>query len=434
MVKKVAIVGAGPCGLLLAHYLLCRDEKYKVDIYERRSNPRVVDFSKARTFPITLNERGMKALSKIEGLVNGLKDISVEITATIFHQKNGKKRITPRKKPLISLDRSKLVILLLDNLTQKYDDRRLNIHFDCKCSEVDFSSKTVNLTKLTTQENLTVNYDLLIGADGSRSAVRKHFLDTELFEFQQKYVPNDYKSIYLPEPDEKSGSWLKAGQIHSWRNDDGSIIVLLKQADRTISGTILFFRKQSQLACVSTTEELIKYFQDNFPEIGKLMSVSAAEDFLKKPISKILTIRCNRYHQGDSVLLIGDAAHGVSSSIGQGCNAALEDAMLFDQLLEEYSDNIAVAIEQFTIRRQDDAHALVELGDYAFPLSKELFIEFIFREMVGKILHRIFPQIFPPVLTELVFESAIPYSEILNSYQGWISKVKKSNEKFLANL
>ena len=37
MVNKVVIVGAGPSGLLLAHYLLRRGDKYQVDIYERRN-------------------------------------------------------------------------------------------------------------------------------------------------------------------------------------------------------------------------------------------------------------------------------------------------------------------------------------------------------------------------------------------------------------
>jgi hypothetical protein len=32
---------------------------------------------------------------------------------------------------------------------------------------------------------------------------------------------------------------------------------------------------------------------------------------------------------------------------------------------------------------------------------------------------------FSPSLSELVFESSVPYSKILDSYQGWISKVKK---------
>lgn len=97
MVKKVAIVGAGPSGLLLAHYLLRRGDRYKIDIYDRRSDPRRVPFSTSRTFPISLNERGMSALRNIEGLEEAIEAISVKMTGTIFHQKNGTQRLTPRK-------------------------------------------------------------------------------------------------------------------------------------------------------------------------------------------------------------------------------------------------------------------------------------------------------------------------------------------------
>lgn len=147
-----------------------------------------------------------------------------------------------------------------------------------------------------------------------------------------------------------------------------------------------------------------------------------------------LSIRCSRYHRDDSVLILGDAAHSVSPSLGQGCNAALEDVTIVDKLLDEYADDWATAIAQFSVRRKADAHALVELGDYSFPSSPKLFIEFMVREQLAKTLHQLFPDHFAPSLTDLVFESSVPYSEILHSYRGWIAKVKKSNQQFLEAL
>ena len=37
--QTIVIIGAGPTGLLLAHYLLARGQ-YRVEIYERRADPR----------------------------------------------------------------------------------------------------------------------------------------------------------------------------------------------------------------------------------------------------------------------------------------------------------------------------------------------------------------------------------------------------------
>ncbi len=427
MVKKVVIVGAGPSGVLLAHYLLRRDDKYQIDIYERRNDPRIVEFSKSRTFPITLNERGMSALRKIPGVEEAVKSISVEITGSFTHQKNGRTRFRRRSQPLFALDRTNLVIPLLQTLIQKYDNSRLNIQFDCKCASVDLAAKKARFE--TEAADFTVDYDFLIGADGARSAVRETFLATEGFECEQEYIHNDYKSIFLP-----ASSHLKLGNVHAWSIEDGSAVLLLHKPDGTMLGAIRFPHKKNKIAGLASKEEVVKFFHENFPEVGQLMPEEEAEAFCSRPVSSVLTVRCNRYHYGDSVLLIGDAAHAVSPSIGQGCNSALEDVMILDNLLDEYSDNWADAIEQFTIRRQPDAHALMELSNNSFPLSRGLLIEFLLRESFAKLMHKLFPKRFSPSLFELVFDSTIPYTEILNSHQGWISKVKKSNQKFLAAL
>lgn len=439
MVEKVVIVGAGPRGVLLAHYLLKRGDQYQVELYDRLSDPRVVEFSQARTYPISLTERAMSALDQVPGVESAVRAISLEINGTIFHQQNGKTRITPRKKPLVTLDRTNLVIVLLQELTEKYGSSRLKLHFNHSCTEVDFAAKTITFqTAATPSElgdtNLTVNYDLLIGADGARSVVRSHFLNTELFEFEQKYLPNDYKSFSLPCPNQSSKISLEEGKIHSWGSKDGTFVLLLYQRDGSMSGVVLFPRRRNPVADLATPEAVLQFFRDRFPKLGQLMPVSEAEVFLKRSPSRILTIRCNRYHHGDSVLIIGDAAHSVSASIGQGCNASLEDVTILDKLLDEYVDDWASAIAEFTVRRKADAHALVELGEHTFPYSRQLFAEFMIREQFSKILHQLFPDRFAPSLLEMIFESSVSYSEILQRYEGWVKKVKKSNQQFLKAL
>jgi kynurenine 3-monooxygenase len=355
------------------------------------------------------------------------------------HLKNGKTQLRPRQKPLFALDRTNLATALLEKLTEKYDSRRLNVHFNAKCTQVDFAANTVSFQKVAEAASedvpmeLSVEYDFLIGADGARSVVRENFLGTEGFECAQRYVSSDYKSLFLPQPDTRLGMELKSGYIHGWRRNDGMVVLLLHQLDGAMSGVIHFPRDENQIVGLSTKQEVLEFFHKNFPEVGKLMPEAEAEAFLKRPISMVLTVRCNRYHHGDRVLLIGDAAHAVSPAIGQGCNAALEDVVVLDNLLDEYSDDWAKAIEQFTIRRQPDAHALTELSDNAFPSSTNLFIEFMLREALAKLMHKVFPKHFLPSLFQLISETTVPYSEILNLHQGWIAKVKKSNEKSLTN-
>ncbi|QDL10331.1 FAD-dependent monooxygenase [Brasilonema octagenarum UFV-E1] len=440
MIKRVVIVGAGPSGVLLAHYLLRRDEQYNVEIYERRSDPQTVPFSSARTFPLVLNQRGMTALSKVEGILAAIKAVSLESTGSLVHQKKGKTQFLPRKKPILILDRRRLVVTLLKMLTQQYSSDlrkaqqrsyRLKIHFDHQCKQVDFEAKTVTFenTAVNSIGEVTVGYDLLIGADGARSRVREQFLSTNQFELEKKYVPSAYKSIFLPA---ESAASLKAGYIHTWRSSDGIFATLVHDIDGLINGTVNFPRENNPIVNFSTKEQVWQFFREYLPEIAELLPESEVEAFLNRPISTILTIRCNRYHHGDSVLLIGDAAHATSPSLGQGCNASLEDVAFFDQLLDEYPNDIGEVLKQFTLRRKPDAHALVELSDYTFPLSsKLLFLELFIRLRTAQFMHQLFPRYFSPSLLQLLSETTIPYSEILNSHKGWISKVKQANEKFL---
>ncbi len=433
MVEKIVIIGAGPSGVLLAHYLLRRSDHYQIDLYDRLGDPRALEFSNVRTYPITLTERGMSAIAPIEGLEAAVRAISLETNGTVFHQQNGKTLVTSRKKSLLTLDRTHLVITLLQQLMAKYDQSRINLHFGHVCTDVNFADQSVAFQSKaqpskSTDANLTVNYDRLIGADGAHSAVRSQFLNTEMFEIEQKYILNVYKSLVLSDADQASAPYLESGKVHSWRTRDGIVVLLLYQADGSMSGAIYFPRRNTQVVNLKTSEAVLQFFHEHFPEVGQLMSRAEAEAFMNRAVSSALTIRCNRYHYGDRVLILGDAAHATSPSLGQGCNAALEDVAIFDKLLNEFEDDWASAIAQFTVRRKADAHALVELSDNSLPSSSKLLIEFVIRARLSKILHQFFPDRFSPSLFELITESSIPYSEILDRYKGWIAKVKKSNQ------
>ncbi|MDZ4877515.1 MAG: Kynurenine 3-monooxygenase [Chroococcidiopsis cubana SAG 39.79] len=436
MVKKVAILGAGPSGILFAHYLLRRDG-YRIDVYERRADPRNISFEKSRTYPLTLNERGLSALRKIDGLESAVKAQSVEIRGIITHRHNGRTQLLPRNKPIFALDRTKLVKILLDKLTEKYDSNRINLHFNHQCEIVNIGTRTIELQPLSQEvygqpsKKFATGYDLLVGADGARSVVRKYLLDTELFEFEQKYVPFDYKPIFLPCDLEKVDIDLRPGYIHSWRLNDGTTISLVPMLDKTASGVIIFPKAKSRANGLFNKDRVLDFFCRNFPELGQIIPESEVESFLARLTSTVLTTRCSHYHYGDSVLLIGDAAHTVSPSLGQGCNLALEDVAAFNDLLDKYSDNLTEVIPEFSTRRQPEGDALLELSQNPFPFSKLLFAEFLLRQSIAKIMNKMFPNIYPLPLFDLLSEATVSYSRILKLNQKWILKVNRINNRLI---
>ncbi|MBC6480446.1 MAG: FAD-dependent monooxygenase [Hormoscilla sp. GM7CHS1pb] len=425
---KVTIVGAGPAGSLLAHYLLRRGQ-YQIDIYDSRPDPRKISFSKYRTFPLLLSERGLNALRNI-GLEEAVKSHGIENTGMINYSKNSKPQELHRRKPILTIDRNTLVNTLLEKLEEKDKNRQVNIYFNSRCIGVDFRHKRLKFKK-ETKEEITVGYDLLFGADGVRSVVRTHFLNTERFEFEQTYLHEVYKTVYLSRVNDKLGINLEPNKLHSWKLEDGTRLLAMPQPDNTLSCGLVFNHKKNQVMGISTKSEVREFFEHNFPEVATLMSESEAEAFVKRPAWNFVTIRCNRYHQGDSVLIVGDAAHAVPPTIAQGCNSALEDVIVFDRILDEYDDDYTKAIPQFTARRIRDAHTLKNLAENSIPISKTLFVQFVLRRKFARTMNQLFPQFFAPFFLDLIAETTVPYSEILKSAKDWVSKVKKSNHKIL---
>ncbi|AKG24659.1 FAD-dependent oxidoreductase [Calothrix sp. 336/3] len=423
MAQKVIIIGAGPAGLLLAHYLLLRG-KYQVEIYERRPQSQFQNIRGNRSFPLSLQERGRKALRYIPGLETAIANQSVFCQGTIIYQKQKKPRSIPRKNTVLSIDRNRIVGVLLEELTQRYSSEQIQIHFACECIQVNHLGNTVTLQSESGNQ-FTVSYDLLVGADGANSYIRAYLEKNANFHCEQEYIPDFYKSLFFQRTNPSQGIEFAGNKIHT-SNLDKTRIILVPQLDNQLNGVIIFGSQDNPLVNLSTQEEVIAFFQDNFPDFAPLMSPEEATALLQRPFARVLTVRCDRFHQGDNILLIGDAVHAVSPSIGQGCNSSLEDVFVLGELLEKYDDDWSQVLPSFSQKRIPDVHALRELSDYSFPRNKLLVAEFFLRLSLGRFFHKLFPRLFVPFLFDLILDTDIPYSQISKTHQGWINKVKSS--------
>lgn len=88
----------------------------------------------------------------------------------------------------------------------------------------------------------------------------------------------------------------------------------------------------------------------------------------------------------------------MSPFLGRGCNTALEDVAIFDELLDKYADCSVYRLSQsgcLYFRR------IKRLLLSIFP---KLGIEFVFKEKLAKTLPQLFLHRFVPSLMDLVFE------------------------------
>ncbi|MBW4462687.1 MAG: FAD-dependent monooxygenase [Nodosilinea sp. WJT8-NPBG4] len=419
----IVIVGAGPAGLLLAHYLLRRG--YRVQIYDRRPDPRQIAPDQQRSFPISLQHRGRRALQNIPGLEEAIAEYSVMCRGTYVHRKS-KARCIPRKHPILTVDRNRLVLVLLEQLVARYPEpTQLSLTFDCPCQGVDSQAQTVSFQAADGQ-SFSVNYDRLIGADGAKSCVRAALVAEHGLNCQQAFVPDAYKSIFLARTNRSQGVELAPDFIHACNIGGDARILLAPQPGDQMHGAFIFSAKNSPFGRLKTKADVLDYFATQLPTFRPLLSEAEAEALLQRPTARLTTLTCDRFHQGDRILILGDAAHAVSPSIGQGCNSALQDVEWVNQLLDQYQDDWSQVLPQFSQQRVIEAHALRDLSDYSFPRSKALVLEFFLRLTVGRKLHQWFPQRFSPFVFDLVLDTDLNYSEVLRLSEGWINKVKRS--------
>jgi len=112
---RVAIVGGGPSGSLLALALAQRG--YRINVYESRSDPRKQITGGGKSINLGLSKRGMRALHMV-GLLDTVLERAVTMRGRVIHSLDGTVRFQPYGKNndevLHSVDRNELNRMLLE--------------------------------------------------------------------------------------------------------------------------------------------------------------------------------------------------------------------------------------------------------------------------------------------------------------------------------
>ena len=264
---RITLVGAGLNGPLLAIGLLRRG--YQVELYERRSDMRRTPMSAGRSINLALSTRGIHALSSL-GLWDDMRKIVIPMAGRMMHSISSELTFQPYGKDeaevIHSISRADLNIALLDAAERA----GVTIHFQQRCTGMSLKSGDLFLRDEQTGAEQTVATDVVIGCDGSTSAIRAEMLKLNRFNFSQQYLDYGYKEVTIP-PANRGLHALDVNVLHIWPRGN-HMLIALPNIDGTFA-CILFlpFAGPDSFVQLTTHEAVLEFFQLRFPDAARLM-------------------------------------------------------------------------------------------------------------------------------------------------------------------
>jgi kynurenine 3-monooxygenase len=404
--EKITLIGSGLTGPLLAIELLRRG--FEVELYERRPDMRRVHISAGRSINLAISTRGIHALRQA-GLWDKMQSIIVQMRGRMMHSTAGELTFQPYGKDetevINSISRAELNIALM-NAAEAHGVR---IHFQQRCTGVDLHTGAVHLRDEDTGEEKTVETDVVIGADGSASAVRTEMLKMSRFNFSQQYLDYGYKELTIPAAADGRHT-MEPHALHIWPRGN-YMLIALPNIDGTF-GCILFlpFEGDDSFEALDSEQKVARFFETRFPDAVPLMP-ELTQNFFANPTGSMVTVKCSPWHVDGKALLLGDAAHAIVPFFGQGLNCGFEDCTVLLELLERHGTKWDRVFEEFEVARKVNTDAIADLAVENFVEMRDRVADprFLFKKKVELALEAKYPGVFVPKYAMVTFHR-VPYS------------------------
>jgi kynurenine 3-monooxygenase len=416
-VEKFVLVGSGLAGGLLAAYLGRRG--HRVELYERRADPREGNLVGGRSINLALSTRGIHALEQL-GIADDVLAHAIPMPGRMIHDKSGDLHFSPYdrdpRKHINSIGRAALNTTVIE-AALRYPN--VSIQFNHRCTEVGLDSATAHFDS---PQSVVASGDVVIGVDGAFSAVRQSMQRTmPNFQYDESYLAHGYKELTIPPA--ADGSWrMEKNALHIWPRKS-FMMIALPNPDGSFTCTLFWeFKGPRSFETTTSDDDIRRFFDDEFPDAVPLMP-TLLEDFRQNPTGSLVTIRCAPWFYQDKVALLGDAAHAVVPFYGQGMNAAFEDCVVLDECLAAFPDNREKAFAEYYSRRKVNADALADLAVQNFIEMRDKTASKTFRakKKLDHFLEGLLPNVYLPLYAMVTF-TRIPYAQAAKRArrQDWI--------------
>ncbi len=407
--ETITLIGAGLVGPLLAIGLVKRG--FHVEIYERRPDLRRVSVSAGRSINLALSARGIHALTQA-GLWEEMRRITVLMKGRMIHSDSSELAFQPYGKDdsevIYAISRADLNMALINAA----EAQGVKITFQQRCTGFALETGELHFHDEQTGADRALQRDVVIGCDGSASAMRNEMLKRKSFNVSQQHLDYGYKELTIPAAPNGRHA-LDKHALHIWPRGN-HMLIALPNVDGSF-GCILFlpFEGRDSFAHLVTEEDTTTFFSSRFPDAVAVMP-GFAQTFFSNPTGSMVTIKCSPWHIEGRALLLGDAAHAIVPFFGQGINCGFEDCTVLLELMDRHGTDWEQIFAAFENARKINTDAIADLALENFVEMRDRVSDprFLFRKKVELALEARYPQLFVPKYAMVTFHR-VPYATAL---------------------
>lgn len=405
--QKIAVIGSGLVGTLLAIYL--KKMGHTVHVFDRSPDIRTVEFS-GRSINLVMSHRGWKALEDI-GLDDEIRKIGIPVDKRAIHLQDGKLNYQYYGKDgeaIFSLSRGVLNRKMIDLA----EEAGVEFKFEHKVWDVTLADATLHIGETERGEWTELKYDKVFGADGAFSRIRHRMQRQSMFDYSQEFMKIGYKELHIPANPDGTHK-IDKNSLHIWPRGNYMLMALANLNGSFTCTLFMPFEGENSFEALKEEKDLVAFFAEHFPDTKEVIP-DLVEDFFKNPTSYLVIMKCFPWTYEDKVALIGDASHAIVPFYGQGMNAGFEDITVLAEMIAKYGDDWKTIFEEYQKERKPNADAIAELSRRNFieMSTKTADEKFLLQKKIEKWFSDKHPEKWMPLYSRVTF-STHPYSEAL---------------------
>jgi kynurenine 3-monooxygenase len=341
-----------------------------------------------------------------------VRPLLVPMRGRMVHEPGGAAALQPygqgAHEVIWSVGRAQLNTVLIEAAAQHAG---VSVRFGQLCLGADFATGELHMRDLTREAAYRVPLAPAIAADGAGSALRASLIAAGIGQAREEWLDHDYKELVVTA--QRATGALAREALHIWPRG-GFMLIALPNTDGSFTATLFLARSgKPSFATLDSAAAVNEFFRREFPDFLALVPDLAAQ-FLAHPQGQLGSVYCAPWHAGGQLLLIGDAAHAIVPFHGQGMNAAFEDCLALDALIESCT-NWPACFAAFERERRENAAAIAQMAleNYAEMRAAVLDPTYLRRRALAAALEQRFPQRFIPRYSMVMFHPEISYAQAL---------------------